>query len=230
MLGLGYPGWPRAPAPRRGRRPRAFDFPVPAGATGPAQASAGRRSHARWTSRSRGSRPRCGSAARPRRGTDELMRRGPRGVLRARRSSRRSRSASSRRSSAPASTRLALGGGVARERPAARAAWASSARRFTCPRRAVHRQRGDDRGRGAFSRRPLEYPEYLGLDVYATGERGRVSTVTVYTHADCHLCEEALVCPARVRGAVSVRADRARHRARRGARCAPTSSAFPWSR
>ena len=38
---------------------------------------------------------------------------------------------------------------------------------------------------------PLPYPEYLALDVYATGER-RGERSDVYSRPDCHLCEEAI--------------------------------------
>ena len=39
------------------------------------------------------------------------------------------------------------------------------------PTRAVHRQRRDDRLGGALRPSDLRYPDYLALDVYASGER-----------------------------------------------------------
>ena len=38
------------------------------------------------------------------------------------------------------------------------------------PRGALHRQRGDDRGAPRSTSRRCRYPDYLDLDVYATGE------------------------------------------------------------
>ena len=57
-----------------------------------------------------------------------------------------------------------------RQRSAARAARGARRRARHAAARAVHRQRGDDRQRGAV-RRGDPLPDYLGLDVYATGER-----------------------------------------------------------
>ena len=68
--------------------------------------------------------------------------------------------------------RLAIGGGVAANRPLRERAARARRRRGARPAaRAVHRQRGDDRLRGALPRAGSPSPDYLGLDAYATGER-----------------------------------------------------------
>ncbi len=88
------------------------------------------------------------------------------------RSSRRSRAAASARSSRPASSALAIGGGVAANGPL-RERLAGLGRRAQGPAaRAVHRQRGDDRRRRALRARRWPFPEHLALDAYADGQRG----------------------------------------------------------
>ena len=60
-------------------------------------------------------------------------------------------------------------------------------------------------GRRALRRAASPYPGYLGLDAYATGERGREPrshASTLYSRPGCHLCDDARASLERVRADV----------------------------
>ncbi len=66
---------------------------------------------------------------------------------------------------------LAIGGGVAANGPLRDRLSALGVALDVPPPRAVHRQRGDDRQRRQVRARRCRIPDYLDLDVYASGER-----------------------------------------------------------
>ncbi len=67
--------------------------------------------------------------------------------------------------------RLAVGGGVAANGELTTAPGRVGGERARARQGALHRQRRDDRRRGVLRFWSFAYPDYLGIDAYATGER-----------------------------------------------------------